>query len=474
VCEAPGRKTVGAPIPNRGALAVSRKPLWTEGLFVSQHHFQLQDLYHEALLRDRIAAVRRFDWGILDLEVDERLLQAGQFRLQRLEAVWPDGLVVQCGGTSETPTPEPRSFEGLFAPEAPYLDVFAGLASESTSTGNVAAPGEPALHRRFSRVSQAVGDFNTGAATQEVELAVPNLRILFGPEPRERLSAVQVAQLVRQPGGRVIVRDNFVPPVLRISAAPFLTGGLQRVLGALISRQRDLASARKQRNVSNIEFHFTDARRFWLLHTLNGAIPRLSHLLNTKAHPEEVYLALAELVGQLGTFAADADPASVPAFSYTELGELFEWLFARVLSLLAVDSVATYVEVALERRQDGMFVGKIVEPRLTNHEFFVAVKSALPEAIVRERVPQLLKIASWAHIFDVVKQARQGVRAEVEWHPSSALPLKPGICFFRLRREGPFWEEIARSATVALYLPVDADWRDALIQVYAVSPEYLR
>jgi type VI secretion system protein ImpJ len=443
-------------------------------LFVSQHHFQAQDLYHESLIRERLAAVCRFDWGILDLEVDDRLLQAGQFRLQRLEAVWPDGLVVRCGGNFDMPAPEARSFESAFGAEAPHLDVFVGLASESVAAGNVAAPGEPVLHRRFSRAGQSIGDFNTGGAAQEIEVAVPNLRVLFGTEPREKLATVHVAQLVRQPGGRVIVRDNFVPPVLRISAAPFVTGGLHRVLGALIARQRELASARKQRNTASIEFHYTDARRFWLLHTLNAAIPRLSHLLNAKAHPEEVYLALVELIGQLCTFAPDADPTSLPAFSYTELGDLFEQLFAKVLSLLALDAVPTFTEIALERRTDGMFVGRIVEARLLNHEFFVAVKSALPEPVVRERIPQLLKIASWGHIFDVVKQMREGVRSEVEWQPSSALPLKPGLCFFRLRRQGGYWEEIAKTSTLALYLPLDADWKETLLHVYAVSPEYLR
>jgi predicted component of type VI protein secretion system len=54
------------------------------------------------------------------------------------------------------------------------------------------------------------------------------------------------------------------------------------------------------------------------------------------------------------------------------------------------------------------------------------------------------------------------------------LPLKPGLCFFRLRREGPFWEEIAKSSTLALYLPSDADWKDAAIAVYAIDPMYLR
>jgi predicted component of type VI protein secretion system len=33
------------------------KPIWTEGLLISQHHFQQQDRYHESLLRERLAAV---------------------------------------------------------------------------------------------------------------------------------------------------------------------------------------------------------------------------------------------------------------------------------------------------------------------------------------------------------------------------------------------------------------------------------
>ena len=454
---------------------MSRKPIWTEGLFVSQHHFQVQDSYHELLLRERVGTVRRFDWGILNLEIDERLLQAGQFGLKRLEAVWPDGLVVRCGAPEEDAPPAPRSFEGLFGSEASHIDVLVGVASEGGSAANVSSPGDPPGNWRYSRTTQKVADFNSGGAVQDVDFAVPNVRILFGTERYEKVSVLPVAQLVRQSNGQVIVRDNFVPPVLHVSAAPFLTNGLQRVLGAVTTRQRELAAARKQRHASSIEFHFTDARQFWLLHTLNGAIPVLSHLLDIKnAHPEEVYVALAGLVGQLCTFAPDADPASVPRFNYGKLGEVFEHLFARVLSLLAVDSETHYVEIALERRSDGMFVGKIPEPRLANQEFFIAVKSSLPEPIVRERVPQLLKIAAWNHIYDVVKQARHGVRTEVDWNPSSSLPLKPGLCFFRLRREGGFWEEIAKSSTLALYMPNDADWKEAWLAMYAIDPKYLR
>ena len=449
-----------------------RRLVWTEGLFVSQHHFQAQDRYHEELVRERIAALRRYDWGISQLEIDERQLQAGQFALRRLVATWPDGLVVDCGGPVGDPVPEPRAFEPHLRAEDQALDVFIAVASEGGA--NVAAPDDPAGQHRFARLTRPTEDFNTGGAPQDVEFAVPQVRVYFGTERRERVATMPVAQLVRRPDGRIIVKDTFVPPVVQIGAAPFVVSGLRRVLGAMVARQRDLASARKQRSPTNIEFHYTDARRFWLLHTLSGTIPVLSHLLDSdRAHPEEVYLALARLVGQLSVFSPE-DISSVPAFDYGRLGDVFEFLFARALALLTVDSVPAYTEIPLQRRPDGMFVGKLPEPRLANHEFFVAVRSGLPEPNVRERIPQLLKVADWKHILDVVKQARHGVRAEVDWNPSSTLPLKPGLCFFRLRREGPFWEEIAKSSTLALYLPSDPDWKDAGIAVYAVDPAHLR
>jgi type VI secretion system protein ImpJ len=445
-----------------------------EGLLVSQHHFQAQDRYHEDLVHERLSAVRRFQWGISALEIDERLLQSGQFGLRRLVAVWPDGVVVHCGGSGADPLPEPRAFEPHLDPEKPSLDVFVGIASDGGA--NIAPPGEPAGTHRFGRASRSTLDTNTGGSAQDVEHATANVRLIFGSERRERMTTLPVAELVRQADGRVVVRDTFVPPVLDIAAAPFVASGLRRVLGAMVARQRELAATRKQRTSASIEFHFTDARRFWLLHTLSGAIPVLSHLLEAGGvHPEEVYLELARLNGQLSTFSAEAElGAIVPRFDYARLGDVFEPLFARTLSLVAVDTAPAYTEIALQRRPDGMFVGKLSETRLANQEFFVAIRSSLPEATVRDRVPQLLKVADWKHIVEVVKQARHGVRAEVEWHPSNSLPLKPGLCFFRLRREGPFWDEIAKSGTMALYLPSDPDWKDVGVEAYAVDPAYLR
>jgi type VI secretion system protein ImpJ len=450
------------------------KPVWSEGVLVSQHHFQQQDRYHEQLLADRVRAVVHYDWGITELEIDPAGLASSQLRIVKFKAIWPDGASLACGEGYDQPAPPPRNFEAAFTAGVDRLEVFLGIVDEGEATPILSRPHEPQSGRRFVQATRSVPDLNSGGSVEELEWARPNVRLFIGNERRDGYSVVRVAELIRQATGRAIVRDNHVPPVLHLEASPFLQAGLNRVLTVATSRQKDLAAERGQRTQGNVEFHATAAQTFWLLHTLNGAIPILSHLLDTpRAHPEEAYLVLASLIGQLSSFSADSDPRSVPKFNYLELGDMFEVMFARAVSLLSGQVDKPYVEIELERRADGMFLGKLRDPKLISHEIFVAVQANQVDAVVRDRAPAVLKIASWNQIYDVVKQARRGVRVDVEWNPSVALPVRPGVCFFRVRREGNFWDEVASSSTLALYLPSDGDWKDANLAVYAIEARRL-
>jgi type VI secretion system protein ImpJ len=449
---------------------VPNKPVWSEGLLLSQHHVQQQDRYHEALLRDRLRAITHYDWGVSEMEVDERGFAAGEFRLRRLSAIWPDGTSVVCGDGGDLPVPPPRALP----PEGVKVQVYVGLAHETEGTAIVGSEQDPSV-RRFVRDVRSVVDLNTGGSAQELEWARPNVRVFFGGERQEGFATIRVADLLRQENGQFKVLDTYVPPVTCLAAAPFLAAGVQRTLGNLIARQQQLATERRQRQAGAVDFHATEIRKFWLLHTLNGAIPALTHLLDTpRSHPEEAYLVLAQLAGQLCSFSAEVDPSSIPKFNYLDLGDTFETLFAIVLRLLPGGIERPYVEIGLEHRPDGMFIGKFEDRALVGHDLFVAVRGTIAEALVRERVPAVLKMASWNQVYDVVKQARHGVRVEIDWNPSGALPVKPGVCFFRVRKDGPHWEEISKSLTVALYLPIDPEWAGTTLSFYAVPPALTR
>lgn len=445
-----------------------RKPIWTEGLLVSQHHFQQQELYLEQLLNGRLQGVTHYDWGLTELKIDERGFAAGQFRIERLSAIWPDGTAVECGEDTDAEAPAPRD---LPADEV-HVDVYVGLAL-ATDAPQLSLDGSGA--RRFVREVRNTADVNSGGSAQELEWARPNLQVFFGNERRDGFVCIRVAELARQGTGSFAPLDTRIPPTLFLRAAPFLESGVRRVLANILARQQALSAERRQRQSDKVEFHATEVRKFWLLHTLNGVIPVLNHLLDTgRVHPEEAYVVLAQLAGSLSSFSADSDPNELPKFNYLELGATFEPLFAKVLALLPGGIEPTYTEIPLEHRSDGMLIGRLQDPSLAAREFFVAVKANLAEPLVRERIPGVLKMAGWGQIYEVVKHQRKGVRMAVEWSPSGSLPLKPGVCFFRVAREGAFWEDIAKTATVALYLPADGEWAGAALSLYAVDPKHLK
>lgn len=451
-------------------MSVPNKPVWSEGLLLSQHHLQQQDLYHEGLLRERLGPLAHYDWGIAEIEIDDRGFAAGEFRLRKLRAIWPDGTYVSCGEGGEAPAPPPRALPA----DGARVDLFLGLAHAGPSVAAVGNEGDASV-RRFVRETRQVLDVNSGGSAQEIEWARPNVHVLFGGERLEGFSTIRVAQLLRQENGQFKVLDTHIPPVTCLGAAPFLQAGVRRTLAGLVARQQQLAQERRQRHAGAVDFHATEIRKFWLLQTLNRVIPLLTHLLDTpRAHPEAAYIALAQLAGELCSFSADTDPSAIPKFNFLELGEVFESLFAIVLRLLPGGIERPYVEIGLEHRPDGMFIGKFADRALLEHELFVAVRSNIAEALVRERVPAVLKLASWNQVYDVVKQARRGVTVEIDWNPSNALPVKPGVCFFRVRKDGSYWEDIARSSSVALYLPIGPEWSGTELSLYAVPPATVR
>jgi type VI secretion system protein ImpJ len=65
-----------------------RKPVWTEGLFMTPQHLQQSDQYHEAMVHSRVHAVVPYDWGITGVQFDERALTAGQLRVTKLHGIF--------------------------------------------------------------------------------------------------------------------------------------------------------------------------------------------------------------------------------------------------------------------------------------------------------------------------------------------------------------------------------------------------
>lgn len=447
-----------------------RKPVWTEGLFVTQHHFQHLDRYHEQLLDERVRAAQPLSWGIQSVELDERALASGQLKLRELAAILPDGTPVRCSD-SDGDAPAPRNIEGMFPAHLERLPVSVGVSHARDNGPNV-VPESKGMHLvRYHEQTMRAADFNVGADEHDVTWARPVLRILLGDETREAFDSIQVAELSRNATGGIVACDNYVPPVLQIRAAPFLMDRFRRVLAAMTSRQRALMRSRKQRTAAAIEFQASDVAKYWLLDTLNESMPVIAHLADHGiAHPEQAYLVLAQLIGRLCTLAVDGDPTTIPKFNYLSLGDTFEPMFARALVLIDAVIGERYTEIPLQRRDDGMHLGQVQDPMLFRQEWFLAASGGTSEADLRDRLPKLSKVASWNQIGALLNSALNGARLELEYRPPGALPIRPGVVFFRVQKAADFWPDIQGTGSVALYHPLG---NNVEISLYAVDPQSL-
>src|SRR5262245_24605181 len=433
-----------------------RKPVWTEGLFMTPQHLQQSDVYYEALLQARLHAVTTYDWGLIGVQFDDRALASGQLKLLKCHGAFADGTPFFVGDRGEDRV-EARPLEGVFPAALEALDVFLAIPNPRDTAANISLdPAKVGPAVRYVAQTATVPDLNTGRNETSVTWARGNMRLLFGTESRDAFQTVRIAQLVRDRTGAIVLKKTFIPPILHIHASEHMMTRLRRVLEALVGKQKSLADGRRMRTAASVDFQASDTAKFWMLHTMNSFIPILSHLVDHgDAHPEDCFIVLGSLIGELCTFSADGDPTTIPKFNYLELSDVFEPMFDRAIALIGGVLAEQFIIIPLEKREDGMYLGKFEDPKIPrSHEFFLEAKGA-DEATLRERLPRLLKIGSWTQIGYILNAAMPGVRVAVEYRPPGAIPVKPGVVYLRVDQAGDYWNDILGSGTIAIYQPIE-------------------
>ena len=314
-----------------------------------------------------------------------------------------------------------------------------------------------------------VADEVTGRAEQQVAVAGNNLRLLFGDEPLDGYSAVKIVELARTTTGQVAVSGKYVPPTLDIAASPWLINMLHELAEILITKSSSLSEQRRQRRASLADFTTSEVAVFWLLHTVNSAIPTLSHLFRTHlVHPERLYVEMAELAGKLLTFVTDRHPKDIVRYDHTRLYVTFSQLAAELRFLLETVIPTRCVQIPLEKVRESIYAGRVEDRQLLDAaSFYLAVSAQVPEVQLIERVPRVIKVSSRDTIDVVIGSALPGVALSHASPPPAPIPVRPRFHYFALERRGVHWERIQGSKALAVYIP--EEFADEKVEMYAVK-----
>jgi type VI secretion system protein ImpJ len=450
-------------------MSPNSKVVWNEGMLLSPHHFQQWDNYYEDLLNGRVASLFPFDWGVLDLQLNQEAISNGICEMIRCRAVMPDGLLVNVPQSDAAP--DARPVEEFFDSGQQRVDLFLAIPAKKAGARNFQSNGggrNPTV--RYWQDSAMVADETTGQNEQQIAFARSNLRLMFGSEIRDGYNSIKIAEVFRSATGQLAYEENYVPPALSISSSPWLSSILRQLVEVLIAKSSSLSDQRRQRTTSLADFTTSEMAVFWLLNTVNSSIPVLAHLVRTKVvHPERLYSEMAELCGRLMTFATDRQPQNIVHYMHTDLYGTFSQLSAEIRNLLGTVIPTRCVQIPLESTRESVYVGRIQDERLlTDAEFFLGVSAKVPESQLIERVPRIIKIASRDVIDGVIGSGLPGVTLDHASPPPGPIPTRIGFHYFGLEKDGIFWDSIRTSKTVAVYVP--NEFLDQKLELYAIKP----
>src|ERR1700752_165710 len=446
-----------------------RKIVWNEGMLLTPHHFQQWDNYYEELLTSRFAASMPYEWGILDLQPNTEAIANGSFDLVRCRAVMPDGLVVNIPQTD--PAPDARPIQGHFDPDQERLPVYLAIQAKRAGAANFQRNGAPVDQLvRYGQTAAAVPDETTGDNEQQLAYAKSNLCLLFADELSEGYSSIKIAELERTATGQLKLSETYIPPALTIRASTWLENMLRQLVEILITKSSSLGEQRRQRTASLADFTTSEVAVFWLLHTVNSAIPGFAHLFRTPVvHPERLYYEMAELAGKLMTFTPDGHPKDIVKYEHEDLYLTFSLLSQEIRDLLETVIPTRCVPIPLEKVRESLYAGRVLDDRLLKEAaFYLAVRAEIPEGQLIERVPRVIKVSSRDTIDVVIGSALPGVTLTHASPPPAPIPLRPKFHYFALDSNGMFWERIAGSKALAVYVPEEL--KDETVELYAVKP----
>ncbi len=445
--------------------SASHHVLWHEGMFLVPQHFQQADRHGRWHLERLARALRPRAYGLSSLSIDTRALSSGSFTIIACEGIMPDGLVFNAGNEGD-PSPS-RQLE--IPPGSERLAVYLAAPSE--------APGAPASSEggvidgratRFRQRMLPIRDADGRGLPREIAVAAPNLRLLFEGEPLDNHVWLKIAEVGRDPSGAIILLERFASPCISLAASPALRGCLRRTIEVTVGRAAELSAQRRSRGRGQIEVAASEFAAYLLLHAINGAIPRLVHLHDQgDAHPEDVFLAMAMLAGQLCTLSQEQQANALPSYRHDDPMASFSAIERALRSLLELAVPARYVPLSLQRAGERVLAAALPEHVLEGARLYLSVSSAFPSEKVLREIPLKAKVASSGRMDALISQAMRGLRLTYLSVPPSEVPIQAGCSYFELGRDGDEWQAARDTRSLAIYLP--PDYADARLEFLAVK-----
>lgn len=429
--------------------------VWSEGMYLGPHHFQVQSRYFEDYTRFVAGSLWFKPYGMVGYELDAEALRNGVLSLTHGRGVFPDGLAFHM--PESDPLPAQRIITDIFPLTRDFVTALLAVPAHKPEGLNCipVSEAETGPTVRYWAEQELLADETTGRDQKPVQLGRKNIRLLLDTETTPDDVCLPVARITRDGSGHFVFDPEFIPPCLEAAASPRLMMILGRLVDILEEKCAALSSGKKATGKSWAEYSTTDVARFWMLHAINSALPPLRHIFTTRrGHAEEVYTEMARLAGALCTFAIDSHPNAVPLYNHDNLTETFHALDNHIRRHLETIVPTNCISIPLTKVADYFYEGVVTDQRcLDKCRWVFAIRSPIGEAQTILHVPPLVKVCSKLFVPELVKRALPGMALTHLPVPPSAISTRIDWQYFGVSRAGPCWEHIVKTRQVGVYVP---------------------
>jgi len=424
------------------------KVAWLESQYLFPHHFQQQERYLEGMIQDRCSPIRPYVWGFLDLEIDSGLLSDGQVGLTMARGILPDGTPFSLPDEAVLPDPVALS------PQTKNTLLYLVLPRYQSGARYIDIENKGDMITRYQLHTADVYDYsNDGSNAVSVDTATLHFRIVPEYEDIGGYAALPIARVreVTQEGA-ILLDKAHIPPSLSVKQNDLLSSYMNDVIGLLQQRGEALAMRFIESNQASGSSAIAD---FMLLQLINRYEPRIRHMKTiSQLHPEELYIELLGLMGELATFTTNGKrPIETPVYKHNDLYTSFYSLMKNLNSHLSAVLEQTAIALPVEERQYGIRVARISDRSLISKSRFVlAVKADISTDIIRDQLPSHAKIGAVETIRDLVNNQLPGVAISALPVAPREIPYHAGCVYFELDTHGEQWQQFRNAGGFAFHV----------------------
>ena len=346
---------------------------WHEGMMLSPQHFQQNDQHLHQVLRHQVETLSRYYWGVQHLKIDPIVFPDGLIRVLELEAVMPDGLIVQYYSDEKGALPlemDIRSFKQDLGQE-----IVISLALPELLLNSSLVQGD--LPRYVSSDWDEIIDNNTADNPIRIPRLLPRLFLSVGLQAPPRCVAFPLMKVAFV--DEVFTNTNFIPPCFFVEKDT----PLWEQLAAVVQKIREKATylcEKWQNQVGTPMLQETAS----LLRSLVGALPGFEVMVHgDPIHPYNLYLKLCDVVGGLAALRLSQVPPVLPVYDHDDILKSFTPIVDLINKYLNSIDVS-FASIPFNQKERLFYIK--MEEEYLNEKLYVGIRA--PRGMVESQLEE--------------------------------------------------------------------------------------